>query len=99
MGLFFDQEAPCYLDRLYRCKGESLSSQVFAEKALTGPGWKHIEVQVIGDGSGAVNHMWERECSIQRRYVMFLQQIYLKYVKFWVPGSRRSSKYVLHMSE
>ncbi|EKM76463.1 hypothetical protein AGABI1DRAFT_78556 [Agaricus bisporus var. burnettii JB137-S8] len=56
-----------------RCKGESLSSQVFAEKALTGPGWKHIEVQVIGDGSGAVNHMWERECSIQRRFQKIIE--------------------------
>lgn len=56
--------------RLNRCIGESLSGQVFAEKALTGPGWKHIEVQIIGDGTGAVNHMWERECSIQRRYVV-----------------------------
>jgi pyruvate carboxylase len=25
-------------------------------------------VQIIGDGSGAVTHLWERECSIQRRY-------------------------------
>ncbi|TFK37151.1 carboxylase:pyruvate/acetyl-coa/propionyl-CoA [Crucibulum laeve] len=51
-----------------RCLGESPSKQVFAEKALTGPGWKHIEVQVIGDGTGAVNHFWERECSVQRRF-------------------------------
>ncbi|KAJ3513150.1 hypothetical protein NLJ89_g3111 [Agrocybe chaxingu] len=51
-----------------RCLGESPSKQVFAEKAFTGPGWKHIEVQVIGDGTGAVNHFWERECSVQRRF-------------------------------
>ncbi|TFK28522.1 carboxylase:pyruvate/acetyl-coa/propionyl-CoA [Coprinopsis marcescibilis] len=51
-----------------RCLGESPSRQVFVEKALTGPGWKHIEVQIIGDGSGEVNHFWERECSVQRRF-------------------------------
>ncbi|KXN80936.1 Pyruvate carboxylase [Leucoagaricus sp. SymC.cos] len=50
-----------------RCMGESPSRQVFAEKALTG--WKHIEIQIIGDGTGAVNHCWERECSVQRRHV------------------------------
>ena len=50
-----------------RCLGESPSKQVFVEKALTGPGWKHIEVQIIGDGTGAVTHLWERECSVQRR--------------------------------
>ncbi|KAH6909412.1 carboxylase:pyruvate/acetyl-coa/propionyl-CoA, partial [Coprinopsis sp. MPI-PUGE-AT-0042] len=49
-----------------RCQGESPSRQVFAEKALTGPGWKHIEVQIVGDGTGSVNHFWERECSVQR---------------------------------
>lgn len=48
--------------------GESPSGRVFAEKALTGPGWKHIEIQIIGDGTGVVNHLWERECSVQRRY-------------------------------
>jgi pyruvate carboxylase len=26
-----------------------------------------VEVQIIGDGLGQVDHLWERECSIQRR--------------------------------
>ena len=46
---------------------ESPSKQVFAERAAIN-GFRHVEVQIIGDGSGAVTHLWERECSIQRRY-------------------------------
>jgi pyruvate carboxylase len=45
----------------------SEDQQVFAEKAAV-DGFRHIEVQIVGDGSGRVTHLWERECSIQRRY-------------------------------
>ncbi|KAF2825255.1 hypothetical protein CC86DRAFT_446652 [Ophiobolus disseminans] len=50
-----------------RAVEESPSKQVFAEKAAV-DGFRHIEVQIIGDGTGNVTHLWERECSIQRRY-------------------------------
>lgn len=50
-----------------RAVEESPSKQVFAEKAAI-DGFRHVEVQIIGDGTGEVTHLWERECSIQRRY-------------------------------
>jgi acetyl/propionyl-CoA carboxylase alpha subunit len=28
---------------------------------------RHIEVQIVGDGTGAVSHLWDRECSLQRQ--------------------------------
>ena len=39
---------------------------LFAERMVTRA--RHIEVQILGDGSGAVSNFGERECSIQRRY-------------------------------
>ncbi|MGZ4793498.1 MAG: biotin carboxylase N-terminal domain-containing protein, partial [Ilumatobacteraceae bacterium] len=29
---------------------------------------RHIEVQVLGDGTGAVSHAWERDCTVQRNH-------------------------------
>lgn len=54
---------------LIRCQSEAASSfgreDVYAEEFITGA--RHIEIQIVGDGTGRVVHLGERECSIQRQ--------------------------------
>lgn len=48
------------------------SSQVFLEKYLENA--KHIEVQVFGDIAGRAVHLYERECSLQRRHQKVIEE-------------------------
>jgi pyruvate carboxylase subunit A len=42
------------------------SAEIFLEKCVVNP--RHIEVQILGDSQGQVIHLFERDCSIQRRH-------------------------------
>ncbi|MGH6708058.1 MAG: carboxyl transferase domain-containing protein [Bradyrhizobium sp.] len=58
------------LDEAYaRCQSEAKaafgSDGVYVERLIRNA--RHIEVQIIGDHHGAISHLWERECTIQRR--------------------------------
>jgi 3-methylcrotonyl-CoA carboxylase alpha subunit len=70
-------EAPAdFLDALLSCRRESASSfgddRVLLEKYILSP--RHIEVQVFGDTHGQVVHLFERDCSLQRRHQKVIEE-------------------------
>lgn len=48
------------------------SNQLFVEKFLENT--KHIEVQILGDNHGNIIHLFERECTIQRRFQKIIEE-------------------------
>ena len=65
-----------FADALLSCQREAISSfgndVVLLEKWVTNP--RHIEVQVFGDSHGNVVHLFERDCSLQRRHQKVIEE-------------------------
>ncbi|BDW99120.1 acetyl/propionyl/methylcrotonyl-CoA carboxylase subunit alpha [Maricaulis maris] len=70
------EAAEDFLAALDSCKRESSKSfgddRVLIEKFITNP--RHIEVQVFGDSRGRVIHLYERDCSLQRRHQKVIEE-------------------------
>ena len=65
-----------FLDALASCQREAAASfgndHVLIEKYILTP--RHIEVQVFGDSHGNVVHLFERDCSLQRRHQKVIEE-------------------------
>ncbi len=63
-------------EQMQRAQSEALNSfgddSVFIEKYVGSP--KHIEVQILADSHGNIVHLFERECSVQRRHQKVVEE-------------------------
>ncbi len=67
------EELPEQMERaISEAKSAFGDGSVFIEKYVSSP--RHIEIQVLADGHGNVVHLFERDCSIQRRHQKVVEE-------------------------
>jgi len=59
-------------DAASEAEGAFGSREIYIEKLLLRP--RHLEIQVLGDQSGSLIHLGERECSLQRRHQKIVEE-------------------------
>ena len=75
-GMRLVEAADDFADALASCQREATASfgnaHVLIEKYIQRP--RHIEVQVFGDTHGNIVHLFERDCSLQRRHQKVIEE-------------------------
>jgi acetyl-CoA carboxylase biotin carboxylase subunit len=75
-GMRIVESSALFSQQMERAISEAISAfgdgSVFIEKYITNP--RHIEFQIFGDKHGDVVHLFERECSIQRRHQKVVEE-------------------------
>lgn len=75
-GMRLVEQPQDFADALASCQREAAASfgnaHVLIEKYILSP--RHIEVQVFGDAHGNVVHLFERDCSLQRRHQKVIEE-------------------------
>lgn len=75
-GMRLVERAADFADALASCQREAAASfgnaHVLIEKYIQRP--RHIEVQVFGDTHGNIVHLFERDCSLQRRHQKVIEE-------------------------
>jgi len=75
-GMRIVEKAEDFVEQMDRAISEAKSAfgdgSVFIEKYVGSP--KHIEVQILGDKYGNIVHLFERDCSIQRRHQKVIEE-------------------------
>ncbi len=88
-GMRLVREAGEFAAALESAQRESLASfgdgSVLLERYIENP--RHIEVQVLGDRHGRIVHLFERECTLQRRY----QKVWEECPSSLAPGESREA--------
>ncbi|HSI77920.1 MAG TPA: acetyl-CoA carboxylase biotin carboxylase subunit [Lunatimonas sp.] len=75
-GMRIVENGDDFEEQMKRAVSEAQSAfgdpSVFIEKYISSP--KHIEIQILGDQHGHIVHLFERECSVQRRHQKVVEE-------------------------
>jgi len=76
IGMIAAKDEAALLQALDRARSAAARSfgepSIYLEKLLERP--RHVEIQILGDQHGAVRHLFERDCSLQRRHQKVIEE-------------------------